>query len=169
MRPNTHVCTLDPFGGLFSRPQTAISLSKDFFKRDFERNLSMRGAETFQKNHRVFCSSCSDCFLRNFPRAREGWWGWRPFRRWRDIHWRRRFSCGRIWWARFSSGRKDVRRRIQSSPLLWRLQRLCGEPVQSVAKSIFVALYVLKRGEASPNGRRGASSVSVEQISEGWG
>jgi hypothetical protein len=34
---------------------------------------------------------------------------------------------------------------------LRRLQRLCGEPVLSVAKSIFVALYVLKRGEASPS------------------
>ena len=64
------------------------------------------------------------------------------------------FSRRRIWWARFSSGRKNVWRRIQSSPLLWRLQRLCGiEPVQSVAKSIFlVALYVLKarRGDSLP-------------------
>ena len=60
------------------------------------------------------------------------------------------FHAGGFARGRFSSGRKNVRRRIQSSPLLWRLQRLCGEPVQSVAKSIFVALYVLKRGEASP-------------------
>jgi hypothetical protein len=33
-----HVCTLDPFGRLLSWPQTAISLSKDIFKRGFERN-----------------------------------------------------------------------------------------------------------------------------------
>ena len=37
------------------------------------------------------------------------------------------------------------------------LQRLCGEPVQSVARSIIVALYVLKRGEAYPTGHRDAS------------
>ena len=36
--PNTHVCTLDPSGRLLSWPQTAISLSKDVFKRGFERN-----------------------------------------------------------------------------------------------------------------------------------
>jgi hypothetical protein len=36
--PNTHVCTLDPSGHLLSWPQTAISLSKDVFKRGFERN-----------------------------------------------------------------------------------------------------------------------------------
>jgi hypothetical protein len=45
---NTHVCTLDPFGCLLSWPQTAISLSKDFFKRDFEKESSMR-ASTFRK------------------------------------------------------------------------------------------------------------------------
>jgi hypothetical protein len=55
---NTHVCTLDPFGGLLSRPQTAISLSKDFFKRDFERNRQcgaivtpMEGAYGNQERH----------------------------------------------------------------------------------------------------------------------
>jgi hypothetical protein len=160
---NTHVCTLDPFGGLLSRPQTAISLSKT------SSNETSKGIVNahfnLQENHRVFCSSCRDCFSRNFPRAREGWWGWRPFRRRRDVHWRGWFSRRRIWWARFSSGRKNVWRRIQSSPLLWRLQRLCGEPVQSVAKSIFVALYVLKRGEASPTGHRGASSGCTEERS----
>jgi hypothetical protein len=46
--PNTHVCTLDPFGGLLSRPQTAIFLSKDFFKRGFERNRQLR-TSTFRK------------------------------------------------------------------------------------------------------------------------
>src|SRR5208337_1858520 len=98
-------------------------------------------------NHRASCSSCRDCFSRKFPRAREGWWGRRPFRRRRDVHGRR------IWGGRFSPRRENVRRRIQPSPLLRRLQRLCGEPVQSVAKAsqptIFVALYVLKPGEAS--------------------
>ena len=88
--------------------------------------------------------------------ARGGWGRWpfrrgrRPFRRRRDVHgrriWRGWFSRRPIW-----RGRENVRRHIQPSPLLRRLQRLCGEPVQSVAiQTIFVALYVLKRGEASP-------------------
>jgi hypothetical protein len=45
---DTNVCTLDPFGRLLSWPQAAISLSKDFFKRDFERKSSMRPS-TFRK------------------------------------------------------------------------------------------------------------------------
>ena len=94
-----------------------------------------------QENQRVFCNSCRDCFSRKFPRAREGWWrrrwGRRPFRRRRDVHrrriWRGWFSRRQIWWGRFSPGRENVRRRIQPSPLLRRLQCLCGEPIQSVA------------------------------------
>ena len=94
-----------------------------------------------QENHRVFCSSCRNCFSRKFSRAREGWWrrrwGRRPFRRRRDVHgrriWRGWFSRRRIWWGRFSPRRENVRRRIQPSPLLRRLQCLCGELIQSVA------------------------------------
>ena len=125
---------------------------------------SMR-TSTFRKITASFAALAVIASLGTSPRAREGWWGWRPFRRRRDVHWRGWFSRRRIWWARFSSGRKNVWRRIQSSPLLWRLQRLRGEPVQSVAKSIFVALYVLKRGEASPTGHRGASSGCTEERS----
>jgi hypothetical protein len=123
-----------------------------------------------QENHRVFCSSRRDCFSRKFPRACEGWWGRRPFRWRRDVHRRRIwpgwFSCRRIWWGRFSPGRENVRRRIQPSPLLRRLQRVCAKSSQP---AIFVALYVLKHGEASLDPCRPQRRVLGHRRSDGVG